>query len=52
MAAPELAREALDQWVFVYAAYGITLAGTLGLSAWAWLAMRAAERRRERTRRP
>lgn len=44
-------REALDQWDFVIAAYAITIAGTLALVAWSWLAMRAAERRREEGRR-
>jgi hypothetical protein len=40
-------REALDQWTFVVAAYAVTVAGTLALVAWSWLAMRAAERRRD-----
>lgn len=44
-------REALDQWLFVYAAYGVSLLGTLGLAVWSWLGMRAAEARREGTRR-
>ncbi len=44
-------REALDQWLFVYAAYGVSLLGTLGLAAWSWLAMHAAEARREASRR-
>jgi nucleoside recognition membrane protein YjiH len=44
-------REALDQWNFVIAAYAVTVIGTLALVAWSWLAMRAAERRRERGRR-
>ena len=39
-------REALDQWNFVIAAYAVTIAGTLALAGWSWLAMRAAERRR------
>ena len=39
--------EALDQWTFVIAAYALTAAGTLALVAWSWLAMRAAERRRD-----
>ena len=45
-------REALDQWDFVLAAYAIAVIGTLALVAWSWLAMRAAERRRERGRKP
>jgi hypothetical protein len=44
-------REALDQWNFVIAAYAVTVIGTLALVAWSWLAMRAAERRREQGRR-
>ena len=44
-------REALDQWLFVYAAYGVGVGGTLALTAWSWLAMRAAEKRREAARR-
>lgn len=43
-------REALDPWLFVDAAYGLTIAATLALAGWSWLAMRAAERRREGTR--
>jgi len=44
-------REALDPWFFVNAAYAITIAATLALVAWSWLAMRAAERRRDEGRR-
>ena len=44
-------REALDQWTYVIAAYAVTVIGTLALVAWSWLAMRAAERRREQGRR-
>ena len=40
-------REALDQWTFVVAAYAVTIAATLALVGWSWLAMRTAERRRE-----
>ena len=40
-------REALDQWDFVIAAYAVTVAGTLVLVGWSWLAMRLADRRRE-----
>ncbi|HYD25675.1 MAG TPA: hypothetical protein VEB68_12860 [Croceibacterium sp.] len=43
-------REALDQWDFVLAAYALGGIGTLALVAWSWLAMRAAERRRDETR--
>jgi len=45
-------REALDQWAFVMAAYAIGVAGTLGMVAWSWLSMRAAEQRRDRSREP
>ncbi len=44
-------REALDQWNYVIAAYAVTVIGTLALVVWSWLAMRAAERRREQGRR-
>lgn len=43
-------REALDHWPFVAAAYGVGIAGTLALVAWAWLSMRRAEARRDRSR--
>jgi hypothetical protein len=44
-------RETLDPWFFVNTAYALATAGTLALVAWSWLAMRAAERRRDETRR-
>jgi hypothetical protein len=44
-------REGLDQWTFVLLAYAVGVIGTLALVAWSWLAMRAAERRREKARR-
>ena len=43
-------REALDPWLFVNAAYALTIGATLALVAWSWWAMRAAERRRDETR--
>jgi hypothetical protein len=43
-------REALDQWSFVIAAYGVGGLGTLAMTGWSWIAMRAAEARRERSR--
>ncbi|MDG2005243.1 MAG: hypothetical protein P8J20_18120 [Novosphingobium sp.] len=43
-------REALDQWAFVTAAYVIGIGGTVLLIAWSWLAMRRAEKRREKSR--
>ena len=45
-----MVREILDQWQFVYAAYAIGVGGTLATIIWSWLAMRRAERRRERSR--
>ena len=45
-------REMMDQWHFVAAAYAIGIGGTLAMVAWSWIAMRRAEARRERTRRP
>lgn len=42
--------EALNQLHFVYAAYAIGVFGTLGLTAWALLDMRRAEKRRDRVR--
>ncbi|MGB3167609.1 MAG: hypothetical protein WBA68_12625 [Alteraurantiacibacter sp.] len=43
-------REALDQMLFVYAAYGVGVGATLVLVAQSWLAMRRAEARRDRAR--
>lgn len=40
-------REGLDPWFYVSASYVLTIGATLALVAWSWLAMRAAERRRE-----
>jgi heme exporter protein D len=36
--------------LFVYAAYGVTIVGTLALVAQSWLAMKAAEARRDKAR--
>jgi hypothetical protein len=33
----------VNHWAFVTAAYAVTLVGTGGLAAWAWLSMRSAE---------
>ncbi len=33
----------MNPWPFVIGAYAITLIATIGLSVYAWLAMRAAE---------
>ena len=43
-------REGLDQWTFVYAAYAVTILGTLAVLGWSWIAMRRAEKRREDSR--
>jgi len=43
-------REALDQMSFVYAAYAVGVLGTLAMVAWSWISMRAAERRRDKSR--
>lgn len=45
-----LMREVFDQWTFVTAAYVVGIGGTVAMIAWAWISMRAAERRRERSR--
>ena len=41
-----------DHWYYVAAAYALTIAGTAGLFAWAWSAMRRAERQAEDLSRP
>lgn len=43
-------QENLDHWTFVIASYAVGIVGVLGLTAWAWLSMRAAEARRDRSR--
>lgn len=43
-------REAFDMMAFVYGAYAVCIVSTLGLVAWSWLDMRAAEKRREESR--
>ena len=43
-------QEALDHWLFVAAAYVLGVGGTMATIVWSWLAMRRAERRRERSR--
>lgn len=34
----------MNHWLFIGAAYGLTLGATALLIAWSWRAMRAAER--------
>ena len=46
----QIAREALDQWRFVAAAYVLGVGATLALIGWSWFAMLRAERRRDRSR--
>ena len=41
----------MNHWPFVLAAYGLTGLGTLGLLAWAWRTMRAAERQADSLKR-
>ncbi|WP_158298779.1 heme exporter protein CcmD [Sphingomonas psychrotolerans] len=41
----------MNHWAFVYSAYAVTLLGTGGLAAWAWLSMRRAEAAAESLRR-
>ncbi len=36
--------DAMNAWPFIIAAYGIAALGTLGLTLWSLIAMRAAER--------
>jgi hypothetical protein len=43
-------REALDPLGFVYAAYAVGIVGTLAMVGWSLLSMRAAERRRDKSR--
>ena len=44
-------REGLAQWDFVIAAYVVGVLGTVAMLAWALLAMRRAERRRDEAKR-
>jgi len=44
-------REGMDQWAFVIAAYAVGCIALAILAAWAWRSMRAAEARRDATRR-
>jgi hypothetical protein len=40
----------MSHWSFILAAYGLTIAGTVGLAVWSFLAMRRAEADAEATR--
>ena len=44
-------RENLDQWDYVLACYVVTIVATLATVAWAWVAMRRAESRRDEVKR-
>lgn len=44
-------REALDQWYFVWLAYGVSAVALIALVFWAWRAMVRAEARRDAVRR-
>jgi hypothetical protein len=37
----------MNQWLFVAAAYGLTLGATIALIGWSYAAMRATERERK-----
>ena len=41
----------MNQWAFVFAAYGLFLLSTAGLIGWAWVLMRRAERSLEALKR-
>lgn len=43
-------REAADPWFFVYVSFVLGVGSTLAMVGWSWLAMRAAERRRDKSR--
>ena len=43
-------RETLDPCTFVYASYALGIGGTALMIGWSWLAMRAAEARRDKSR--
>lgn len=51
MPADTILRESLDHWAYVTAGYSVVIIGTLALVAWSWLSMKAAERRRDESRR-
>jgi len=40
----------MNHWSFIAAAYAVTLVGTLGMTQWAYLTMRRAERRADALR--
>lgn len=38
----------MNHWTFIIAAYALTILGTLGMTLWAWTAMRRAEAEAEK----
>lgn len=44
-------REDLNQWDFVWLAYGVAVVALALLIVWAWRSMRSAEARRDATKR-
>ena len=43
-------REILDPWTYVAVSYVLGVGGTAVMVGWSWLAMRAAEARRDKSR--
>jgi hypothetical protein len=43
-------RETLDPWTFVVVSYALAISVTTVMIGWSWLAMRAAEARRDKSR--
>ena len=43
--------ESLDQMVFVTLSYVLGVGGTIAMVGWSWIAMRRAERRRDKVKR-
>jgi hypothetical protein len=43
-------REVLDPWFFVHVSYALGVGGTAAMIGWSWFAMRAAEKRRDKSR--
>ena len=41
----------MNQWSFVFAAYGVVTVVTVGLILWAWISMRVAEAQAEAVKR-
>ncbi len=41
----------MNHWPFIIAAYGLTIAGTLGVTLWSLISMRRAEAEAEAVRR-